>query len=82
MDPYYTIGHSTRSIETLVELLQSAEVHLVVDVRTVPRSRGNPQYNLDALAPALAGSTSPTSRSPRSAACAGGALVYPAEPES
>ncbi len=55
MNPFYTIGHSTRPIETLVELLQSAEVRLVVDVRTVPRSRAYPQYNWDALAPALAG---------------------------
>ena len=54
MNPYYTIGHSTRPIETFVELLQSAEVRLVVDVRTVPRSRMNPQYNRDALPPALA----------------------------
>jgi len=54
MHPYHTIGHSTRPMETFVELLQSAEVRLVIDVRTVPRSRANPQYNRDALAPALA----------------------------
>lgn len=54
MNPYYTIGHSTRPIESFVELLQSAEVRLVIDVRTVPRSRANPQYNRDALVPALA----------------------------
>jgi uncharacterized protein (DUF488 family) len=54
MNPFYTIGHSTRPIETFVELLKMAEVRLVVDVRTVPRSRTNPQYNLDALPPALA----------------------------
>ena len=53
MNPFYTIGHSTRPIETFVELLKTAEVRLVVDVRTVPRSRANPQYNLDALPPAL-----------------------------
>jgi uncharacterized protein (DUF488 family) len=55
MNPYYTIGHSTRPIETFVELLHFAEVRLVIDVRTVPRSRANPQYDRDALAPALAG---------------------------
>ena len=55
MNPYYTIGHSTRPIETFVDLLRSAEVRLVVDVRSVPRSRANPQYDQEALAPALAG---------------------------
>ncbi len=47
--PFYTIGHSTRSIEDFVALLREAEVRLVVDVRTVPRSRMNPQYNTDVL---------------------------------
>jgi uncharacterized protein (DUF488 family) len=54
MSPFYTIGHSTRPIEAFVELLQRAEVRLVADVRSVPRSRSNPQYNRDALSPALA----------------------------
>jgi uncharacterized protein (DUF488 family) len=52
--PFYTIGHSTRSIEEFVGLLQSCEVFLVVDVRTVPRSRTNPQYNRDTLPEMLA----------------------------
>ena len=52
--PFYTIGHSTRSIEEFVALLQECGVRLVVDVRTVPRSRTNPQYNRDALPDALA----------------------------
>jgi uncharacterized protein (DUF488 family) len=52
--PFYTIGHSTRSIEEFVGLLRDCEVRLVVDVRTVPRSRTNPQYNRDALPQALA----------------------------
>jgi uncharacterized protein (DUF488 family) len=47
--PVFTIGHSTRSIAEFVELLRVGEVTRVVDVRTVPRSRHNPQYNLDAL---------------------------------
>lgn len=46
---FYTIGHSTRSIEEFVELLQVAEVTLVVDIRTIPKSRTNPQYNEDVL---------------------------------
>jgi uncharacterized protein (DUF488 family) len=49
MNPFYTIGHSTRSIAEFVDLLHSAEVMVVVDVRTVPRSRTNPQYNRDVL---------------------------------
>ena len=47
--PFYTIGHSTRSIEEFVDLLRASKVTLVVDVRTVPRSRTNPQYNRDTL---------------------------------
>jgi uncharacterized protein (DUF488 family) len=52
--PFYTIGHSTRSIAQFVDLLASATVRLVVDVRTVPRSRTNPQYNRDVLPATLA----------------------------
>ena len=51
--PFFTIGHSTRSIDEFVDLLSNAEVRLVVDVRTIPRSRTNPQYNSEALAEAL-----------------------------
>jgi len=47
--PFHTIGHSTRSIDEFVALLREADVRLVVDVRTVPRSRANPQYNKDTL---------------------------------
>src|SRR5271154_4428850 len=52
--PYFTIGHSTRPIEQLVSLLAEAEVMLIVDVRTVPRSRFNPQFNRDVLPASLA----------------------------
>ena len=47
--PFFTIGHSTRSIAEFVELLRESEIQLVVDVRTVPRSRTNPQFNQDVL---------------------------------
>jgi uncharacterized protein (DUF488 family) len=47
--PFFTTGHSTRPIGEFADLLRGAEVELVVDVRTVPRSRTNPQYNADAL---------------------------------
>jgi uncharacterized protein (DUF488 family) len=45
----YTVGHSTRSAGEFVELLQEFGVQELVDIRTVPRSRTNPQFNLDAL---------------------------------
>jgi uncharacterized protein (DUF488 family) len=47
--PFYTIGHSTRSIEEFVELLKPSHIKLVIDVRTIPRSRTNPQYNAEEL---------------------------------
>ncbi|HSN20433.1 MAG TPA: DUF488 domain-containing protein [Usitatibacter sp.] len=53
--PFFTIGHSTRSIEEFTGLLAPNGVTLLVDVRTVPRSRANPQYNADALPGPLAG---------------------------
>ena len=52
--PFFTIGHATRPISEFIDLLQAAEITLVADVRTVPRSRTNPQYNRDALPPSLA----------------------------
>ena len=50
----FTIGHSTRSTGELVELLKEAGVERLVDVRSVPRSRANPQFNADALPDPLA----------------------------
>ncbi len=44
-----TIGHSTRTLEEFSELLQIYEVTLLIDVRTVPRSRHNPQFNKESL---------------------------------
>ena len=54
--PFFTIGHSTRSVAELIELLTNAEVRLLADIRTVPRSRTNPQFNRDTLPGALASS--------------------------
>jgi uncharacterized protein (DUF488 family) len=45
----YTIGHSTRSIDEFIEILQAYEIELVVDVRTIPGSRHNPQFNENEL---------------------------------
>jgi uncharacterized protein (DUF488 family) len=52
--PFFTIGHSNRSLEEFVALLRQAEIGLVADIRTIPRSRANPQFNKDALPDALA----------------------------
>ncbi|MGD9943585.1 MAG: DUF488 family protein [Burkholderiaceae bacterium] len=51
--PFFTIGHSNRSVDEFVELLKSAEVQRVLDIRTIPRSRSNPQFNRDSLPDAL-----------------------------
>ena len=50
-----TLGHSTRPIEAFIALLQAHGVTQLIDVRTVPHSRHNPQYDTQALAPVLAG---------------------------
>jgi uncharacterized protein (DUF488 family) len=50
---FYTIGHSTRSVAEFVDLLRPHGIKLVVDVRTIPRSRTNPQYNAAEFAEAL-----------------------------
>src|SRR5947199_1415076 len=48
-----TIGHSTRTLEAFLDLLRAHGVKRLVDVRTVPRSRHNPQFNRERLARAL-----------------------------
>jgi uncharacterized protein (DUF488 family) len=45
----FTIGHSTRSLEEFTELLQIYKISLLLDVRTVPHSRHNPQFNKEVL---------------------------------
>jgi uncharacterized protein (DUF488 family) len=45
----YTIGHSTRTLDELVEALKKFGVRTLVDIRTIPRSRRVPQFNRDAL---------------------------------
>lgn len=52
-NPFFTIGHSTWPLDLFVALLKGAEVRLVVDVRTIPRSRSNSQYNSDVLPASL-----------------------------
>src|ERR1043165_4257357 len=49
MAVFFTIGHSTRPIHEFIEMLQRAKIETVVDVRTIPRSRTNPQFNIEQL---------------------------------
>jgi len=46
----FTIGHSTRPLEEFIEILRAHGVRRVVDVRSIPRSRHNPQFNRETLA--------------------------------
>ena len=52
--PCFTIGHSTLSVDELAARLRAAGVSRLIDVRAIPRSRTNPQFNADALPAALA----------------------------
>jgi uncharacterized protein (DUF488 family) len=51
---FFTIGHSTRTIIEFVDLLRESRVDFVVDVRSIPRSRTNPQFNSDSFPGMLA----------------------------
>jgi uncharacterized protein (DUF488 family) len=51
--PFFTIGHSTRPIGEFIDLLTASEIGIVVDVRTVPRSRTNPQFARESLPKSL-----------------------------
>ena len=50
----YTVGHSTRSLETLLALLAEHQIRLLVDVRRYPASRRHPHFAQEPLAAALA----------------------------
>ena len=45
----FTIGHSTRPFETLIAILKSHRIDRLADIRTIPRSRRNPQFNIENL---------------------------------
>jgi uncharacterized protein (DUF488 family) len=49
----WTIGHSTRSIEDFIEMLQAFKIELLVDIRSFPGSRRFPQFNKENLADSL-----------------------------
>ncbi|HEY7246202.1 MAG TPA: DUF488 domain-containing protein [Xanthobacteraceae bacterium] len=52
---FFTIGHSTRSAAELIQILESSEIGALVDVRAIPRSRTNPQFNRNTLPQTLSG---------------------------
>lgn len=45
----FSIGHSTRSLEEMINLLKENKIKRLVDIRSVPMSRYNPQFNIDTL---------------------------------
>jgi uncharacterized protein (DUF488 family) len=47
--PFFTIGHSTRPLAEFTGLLQESGIEILVDVRSIPKSRTNPQFNQDTL---------------------------------
>ncbi len=55
MDSIYTIGHSTHPIKEFLDVLRAYNIQLLVDVRTVPRSRKNPQFGIELLPGELEG---------------------------
>ncbi len=54
-DGFWTVGHSNRSLADFTEILRQARITLVADVRSFPRSRSNPVFNIDTLPDALGG---------------------------
>ncbi len=54
MLPFFTIGHSNRPLAEFIGLLRDAEIAALADIRKIPRSRSNPQFNEDTLPAALA----------------------------
>ena len=51
---FFTVGHSNRSLRGFIDLIASAGIRFVADIRKMPMSRANPQFNRDTLAKALA----------------------------
>lgn len=49
----YTVGHSNRTVEEFIEILKTYKIELVVDIRSIPQSMHNPQFNKDAIARSL-----------------------------
>lgn len=49
MKTIYTIGHSTRKLEELIEILKNFKIEVLVDIRHFPHSKHNPQFNKENL---------------------------------
>jgi uncharacterized protein (DUF488 family) len=49
----FTIGHSTRSLDKFLQILEAFRIETVADVRTIPKSQHNPQFNIDSLTEGL-----------------------------
>jgi uncharacterized protein (DUF488 family) len=49
----YTVGHSTQKLEDFIRILNHYNIELIVDVRTIPKSRHNPQFNVETLSHTL-----------------------------
>ncbi len=49
-NPVYTIGHSTRTLDEFIATIEPYGVEIIIDIRTIPKSRHNPQFNIDSLA--------------------------------
>ncbi|MDE1827182.1 MAG: DUF488 domain-containing protein [Thaumarchaeota archaeon] len=49
MSTIFVVGHSTRPIESFVDLLKAHSIDFLVDIRTIPKSRHNPQFNEESL---------------------------------
>jgi uncharacterized protein (DUF488 family) len=53
MPTVYAVGHSTRTINEFIEILQAHSISILVDIRTIPKSKHNPQFNGDDLKKSL-----------------------------
>lgn len=53
MTTVFAIGHSTRTLEQFIEILKAHEITLLADIRTIPKSRHNPQFNEESLSSEL-----------------------------
>ena len=45
----FSVGHSTRTLDEFISIIKAYGITLIVDIRTVPRSRHNPQFNKETL---------------------------------
>jgi uncharacterized protein (DUF488 family) len=50
----FTVGHSTLPLESFIDVLRTYDIERLADIRSIPRSRRNPQFNADTLPAALA----------------------------